>query len=152
MCTFVGGVPQEQRMLTEHLPRVIHHQVYQYTKISLFVASWLVGRRGDSVLSPLTLSLCHFGLSQSLSQTISPLILLSQSLEPSVLVVYEDEPNQIKPQLRSPGFTASARRGNTIHYTPYTIRHTQFTINTRAHDLTSCFKLSTLGCTASLGS
>ena len=29
----VGWVPREQKMLKGHLPRVIHHQVYQYTKI-----------------------------------------------------------------------------------------------------------------------
>jgi len=26
--TDLGGVPREQKMLTGHLPRVIHHQVY----------------------------------------------------------------------------------------------------------------------------
>jgi len=29
----LGGVPGEQKMLKGHLPRVIHHQVYWYTKI-----------------------------------------------------------------------------------------------------------------------
>ena len=29
----VGGVPREQKMLKGHLPRVIYHQVYLYTKI-----------------------------------------------------------------------------------------------------------------------
>ena len=29
----LGGVPREQEMLQGHLPRVISHQVYQYTKI-----------------------------------------------------------------------------------------------------------------------
>ena len=29
-----GGVPREQKMLKGHLPRVIDHQVYEYTKIS----------------------------------------------------------------------------------------------------------------------
>jgi len=28
----LGGVPREQKMLKGHLPRVIYHQVYQYTK------------------------------------------------------------------------------------------------------------------------
>ena len=28
----LGGVPREQTMLKGHLPRVIHHQVYKYTK------------------------------------------------------------------------------------------------------------------------
>ena len=28
-----GRVPQEQKMLKRHLPRVIYHQVYQYTNI-----------------------------------------------------------------------------------------------------------------------
>ena len=28
-----GGVPREQKMLKGHLPRVIYHQVYLYTKI-----------------------------------------------------------------------------------------------------------------------
>ena len=28
----MGGVPREQKMLQGHLPRVIHHQVYSYTK------------------------------------------------------------------------------------------------------------------------
>ena len=32
--TELGGVPREQKMLTGHLPRVIYHQVYQYTKIN----------------------------------------------------------------------------------------------------------------------
>ena len=27
------GVPQEQKMLKGHLPRVVYHQVYKYTKI-----------------------------------------------------------------------------------------------------------------------
>ena len=31
--TFPGGVPREQTMLKGHLPRVIYHQVYWYTKI-----------------------------------------------------------------------------------------------------------------------
>jgi len=30
---FLGGVPREQKMLEGHLPRVIYHQVYQFTKI-----------------------------------------------------------------------------------------------------------------------
>ena len=29
----LGGVPREQKMLKGYLPRVIYHQVYQYTKI-----------------------------------------------------------------------------------------------------------------------
>jgi len=29
----MGGVPREQKMLKGHLPRVIYHQVYKYTKI-----------------------------------------------------------------------------------------------------------------------
>jgi len=30
----LGGVLSEQRMLKGHLPRVIYHQVYSYTKIT----------------------------------------------------------------------------------------------------------------------
>ena len=30
----LGGVPREQKMLKGHLPRVIYHQVYEYTKIN----------------------------------------------------------------------------------------------------------------------
>jgi len=30
-----GGVPREQKMLKGHLPRVIYHEVYQYTKLKL---------------------------------------------------------------------------------------------------------------------
>ena len=33
--TSLGGVPRKQRMLNRHLPRVIHHQVYQYTKTNM---------------------------------------------------------------------------------------------------------------------
>ena len=29
MCNILGGVPREQNMLKGHLPRVIHHQVYE---------------------------------------------------------------------------------------------------------------------------
>jgi len=29
----LGGVPREQKMLKGHLPRVIYHQVYEYTNI-----------------------------------------------------------------------------------------------------------------------
>ena len=29
----LGGVPREQKLLKGHLPRVIYHQVYKYTKI-----------------------------------------------------------------------------------------------------------------------
>ena len=32
--TSLGGVPREQKMFKGHLPRVIYHQVYQYTKIT----------------------------------------------------------------------------------------------------------------------
>ena len=28
----LGEVPREQEMLKGHLPRVVYHQVYQYTK------------------------------------------------------------------------------------------------------------------------
>ena len=31
--TALGGVPREQKMLKGHLPRVIYHLVYWYTKI-----------------------------------------------------------------------------------------------------------------------
>ena len=30
----MGGVPREQKMLKGHLPRVIYHHVYKFTKIS----------------------------------------------------------------------------------------------------------------------
>ena len=30
-----GGVPQEQKMLEGHLPSVVYHQVYLYTKIDM---------------------------------------------------------------------------------------------------------------------
>ena len=33
MTDSLGGVPREQKMLKGHLPRVIYHQVYYYTKI-----------------------------------------------------------------------------------------------------------------------
>ena len=33
--TSLGGVPREQKMLKGHLPRVIYHQVYLYTKINI---------------------------------------------------------------------------------------------------------------------
>ena len=33
--TSLGGVPREQKMLKGHLPRVIYHQVYYYTKINV---------------------------------------------------------------------------------------------------------------------
>ena len=31
----LGGVPREQKMLKGHLPRVMYHQVYEYTKINV---------------------------------------------------------------------------------------------------------------------
>jgi len=34
--TSLGGVPREQKMLKGHLPRVIYHQVYKYTKMKIF--------------------------------------------------------------------------------------------------------------------
>ena len=33
-----GGVPREQWMLEGHLPRVIYHQLYWYTKILMFLS------------------------------------------------------------------------------------------------------------------
>ena len=33
MIDLLGGVPREQKMFKGHLPRVIYHQVYYYTKI-----------------------------------------------------------------------------------------------------------------------
>ena len=33
-----GGVPREQKMLKGHLPRVIHHKAYSYTKMDEVVA------------------------------------------------------------------------------------------------------------------
>ena len=34
----LGGVPRSQRLLKGHLPRVIYHRVYQYTKNDIFEA------------------------------------------------------------------------------------------------------------------
>jgi len=39
----LGGVPREQKMLKGHLPRVIYHQVYQYTKMNHFFAYRFTG-------------------------------------------------------------------------------------------------------------
>ena len=33
----LGGVPREQKMLKGHLPRVIYHRVYQYTKTKYLI-------------------------------------------------------------------------------------------------------------------
>jgi len=38
-----GGVPREQKMLKGHLPRVIYHQVYSYTKIKTLARGALLG-------------------------------------------------------------------------------------------------------------
>jgi len=35
--TFQREVPREQKILKGHLPRVMYHQVYQYTKINSIV-------------------------------------------------------------------------------------------------------------------
>ena len=44
-----GGVPRGQKILKEHLPIVIYHQVYQYTKIKIQIHNdkWLLGTLRD---------------------------------------------------------------------------------------------------------
>ena len=51
----LGGVPRQQKMLKGHLPRVIYHQVYKYTKIKGFTgnegAAWMAGKENFPMLS-----------------------------------------------------------------------------------------------------
>jgi len=42
----VEGVPREQKMLKGHLPRVIYHQAYKYTKINLSPNAGILGVGG----------------------------------------------------------------------------------------------------------
>ena len=39
---FLGGVPRQQKMPKAHLPRVLYHQVFSYTKIHVVLidAAW----------------------------------------------------------------------------------------------------------------
>ena len=39
----LGGVPRVQKMLKGHLPRVMYHQAYQYTKTRFFSTKQSVG-------------------------------------------------------------------------------------------------------------
>jgi hypothetical protein len=43
--TSLGGAPQKQKMLKGHLPRVIHHQVYKYTKKQLACKAHCTARK-----------------------------------------------------------------------------------------------------------
>ena len=49
-----GRVPREQKMLKGHLPRVIYHQVYYYTKKNTFTSSCGAGETPNNTqtLSP----------------------------------------------------------------------------------------------------
>ena len=59
---FLGGVPREQKMLKGHLPRVIYHQVYYFTKRKTPIANLArkSGRKGPLLLDLLARKSYHY--------------------------------------------------------------------------------------------
>jgi len=67
----LGGVPRKQNMLKRHLPRVIYHQVYEYTKI-LEGSSWTRDESANPTEAVLQGYLAHKKLPPPTRATVGP--------------------------------------------------------------------------------
>ena len=84
--SYQGGVPQEQSMLKGHLPRIVYHQVYEYTKKKTFQ---LYSMRSD--VAPPNLTLCLSGRGVARAEDAQGTTTQSHT-SPSILVYEEKVP------------------------------------------------------------